>query len=456
MIRMSFGTAAALALALGLASDPILALDASSPSGLPAADPVWPDSAGAEPALDDTLDFSPPAWTDSAGAEPILEDGDAIAWETDVAEPRTPFGDGILGDADEWIARGRGLSNLGLLLDYDRVDQLDFGLAYQTQAPWTMFPRVGMRLEYSTGRRRLLYGVQVEQPLAPRGLLAIGASITSRTDHNELQQLSDVENTLAFLLGRHDWRDYFGREGYGAYLNSRLGAVTTAGIHLRNDRYRSLEARLGTQSLFHRDRPLRPNPVIDEGDAHRLLLRFERLAYLPLRASTGVYHWIELEQAGGDLGGDLRYTRVLGDLRTVIRLSPATALALRLAAGSGRSGMLPPQREFAVGGVDGLRAHHFLAFRGDQMALVQGEYSIGLWPLRSRWFEGGLHAIAFVDAGHAWSDPGHDWDPSEQRFALDGGFGLASAEDNLRIYFARNLRDPDSGFVISARLRRPF
>jgi hypothetical protein len=39
---------------------------------------------------------------------------------------------------------------------------------------------------------------------------------------------------------------------------------------------------------------------------------------------------------------------------------------------------------------------------------------------------------------------------------MDGGFGLGTAEDNLRVYFAKNLREPDSGFVISARLRRPF
>ena len=34
--------------------------------------------------------------------------------------------------------------------------------------------------------------------------------------------------------------------------------------------------------------------------------------------------------------------------------------------------------------------------------------------------------------------------------------GVGTAEDNLRVYFARNLRQPDSGFVVSARLQRPF
>jgi hypothetical protein len=68
----------------------------------------------------------------------------------------------------------------------------------------------------------------------------------------------------------------------------------------------------------------------------------------------------------------------------------------------------------------------------------------------------GLHVIAFTDAGTAWNDANHEWRVDDQRFQLDGGFGLGTAEDNLRVYFARNLRDPDAEFVVSARLQRPF
>jgi hypothetical protein len=450
---------AAAAFWLGLTAAPAAAL--AEPRAeradwtAPAEPPSWPDSAGAEPMLGDTLDFSPPVWDDSSGAEPRIEDDDAIAWEGDGIRPRTPFGDRILTDPEEWIRRGRGVANLSLPLTYNRVDQLAFSIAYEMQASWTHWPRVGARLGYSPGRRGPLYGLEVEQPLTRH--IAIGGSVVRLTDHNELHQVGDFENSLAFLLGRQDYRDYFGRQGYGGHVSARLGGVTTLGVHARNDRYRSLVARLGTQSLFHRSRSLRPNPPIEEGEAHRLLVRLERLAHRPLGAPAGLYHWIEFERAGHGWGGDFRYQRLLADARSVIRLSPAMTLAVRLVAGSHRSGDLPPQREFTAGGVDGLRGHSFQAFRGNQLAMVQGETMLGLWRLRrAGWFEGGLHAIAFLDAGRAWDNPDRHWDPLGQHFAVDGGFGLATAEDNLRVYFAKNLRDSDSDFVISARLRRPF
>jgi hypothetical protein len=40
--------------------------------------------------------------------------------------------------------------------------------------------------------------------------------------------------------------------------------------------------------------------------------------------------------------------------------------------------------------------------------------------------------------------------------AADGGFGFSTSEDNVRIYFAKNLQDPSSDFVVRLRLQRPF
>ncbi|HYM80813.1 MAG TPA: BamA/TamA family outer membrane protein [Candidatus Limnocylindria bacterium] len=375
------------------------------------------------------------------------------------AEPgvwrRAPFGEDLLTDADAWRV-GSGVSRVEPLLDYNRVDQLRIGVRYQAQAPDTDFPRLGARLEYPFGRERTLYGIQLEQPLPPRGVLAVGASIVRRTDHSELHQVDDLENTLALLFGRQDYRDYFEREGFGAYLAARIPGISTASVHLRNDRYRSLATRFGTQSWFHRNRDLRSNPPVAEGESRSFRLRLERLAHHTRRTRAGLYHWAELERSGAGLGGDFDYARFLADVRSVLRLSPATTLALRLVTGSALAGDLPPQREFTAGGVDGLRAHAFSQFRGNQVALAQAEYTIGLWRLRTRGLEGGLHAIAFVDAGRAWHHADHVWNPLDQRLAVDGGFGLGTSEDNLRLYLAKNLRDPDSDVVISARLRRPF
>ena len=147
---------------------------------------------------------------------------------------------------------------------------------------------------------------------------------------------------------------------------------------------------------------------------------------------------------------------VLADVRSVLRLTPASTLALRLVAGHTFEGALPRQKEFTAGGVDGLRAHEFSEFRGNEMALGQAEFVLGLWQMRNSMGEGGLHAIVFADFGRAWSNPDHEFDLGRQHVQMDGGFGLATAEDGIRIYLARDLQDPGSDLVFSLRLQAPF
>lgn len=418
---------------------------------------VLAPAAAARTAPRDSLPYDPPA---SDAAHWARATPESLASEPEALETgqwlRAPFGDDLLTDPDAWAARMRGFTRGDPLLDYNRVDQARVGMRVQVQSPEHLAPRVGARIEYAFGRERSLYGVQIEQPLLPRGRLSVGVSFGRNTDHSELHQVEDWENSLALLFGRQDYRDYFEREGFGAYLATRVPSVSTVSLHVRSDQYRSLPALVDTRSWFNRGRELRPNPPIEEGEAHRLSVRLERVAHRTRRTRAGLYHWIELEAAGGRLGGDFRYRRILGDVRSVIRLSPATSLALRAVAGATPSGDLPVQREFTVGGVDGLRAHEFSQYRGDRVALLQAEYTVGLWRLTHGAFEAGLHVIAFLDAGRAWDAPGHSWNLGDQRLASDGGFGLGTAEDNLRVYFAKNLQDPDSNFVISARLQRPF
>ena len=407
---------------------------------------------GDEPARSgtDTLRFAP-TFPDSMGpGEEELE----VSAEDEWLE--TPFGDQLLTDVDEWRAREGEINPFGLLADYNRVDRLRVGLGYQAQSRKEMLPRFGARLEYAFGRERTLYGAQLEQPLLPPGRLAAGVSVVRRTDHNPLQQVDDVENSLAFLFGRQDYRDYFEREGFGAYVSWRVPDFSTVSVHVRNDRYRSLTLDAGTRSFFQRDRELRVNPSIDPGEAHALTFRLERLVHRTHRTRAGLYHWIEVRRAGHGLGGHYRFTRVLADVRSVLRLSPASTLAIRAVGGHTFDGELPAQEHFTAGGVDGLRAHPFARYRGDEMLLGQAEYTLGLWRFRSGIFEGGLHAIAFLDGGRAWFDPPHRWNLGRQHFEADGGLGLSTSEDNVRVYFARDLQAARPGFVISMRLQRPF
>jgi hypothetical protein len=341
-------------------------------------------------------------------------------------------------------------------LAYNRVDRIRLGGTYEAQAPGTAMPRLGARLEWAFQRERLLYGIQLEQPLGEHTPYAVGVAMVRKTDHNELQQVADWENSLALLFARQDYRDYFEREGAGAYAVAELRGITTASLHFRSDEYRTLPLDRGTRSFFYRHLPLRENPPVAEGTARTWTLQLEhRLAPGALR-HAGLYHLLTFERAGGGAGGDFDYVRLFGDVRSVVRLSPATTLAVRAVLGHGADGDLPPQREFVAGGVDGLRAHPIASMRGDQMFLAQAEYSLELWPFRSPVVDLGLHLIAFVDAGRVWTARDNAYYLSRQQLAVDGGFGIATSGEHLRLYFARDLRDPDSDFLVTLRLQRPF
>ena len=400
-----------------------------------------------------------PAWVDSAGHEPeILPAPLELRGERESDWMRAPFGDVLLTHPDPWRERRpRHDMAPGVAVDYNHVDLLRPSLHFEAQEPSTLAPRLGARIEFATGRQRLLYGVQLEQPLLRPARFVFGLNMVRRTDHHELQQVEDLENSLALLLAREDDRDYFEREGEGAYLSWRVPDFSTVSVHARRDVYRSLDMSSDVRSWFKLTRPLRPNPAIDDGETHSVLLRLERLARRNRGTRSGLYHWIEVERSGGGLGGDFTYLRALADVRSVLRLSPATTLSLRGVGGTTPDGALPRQKVFTTGGLDGLRAHPFGSFRGDQLALGQAEYTFGLWRLRGRGFESGLHAIAFLDTGTAWFGDSSRWDVERQHFALDGGIGLSASEDNLRVYVARDLRangrvDP----VVSLRLQRPF
>lgn len=413
------------------------------------------DSEPPPPSLEERIRLAPAIEDSEPRPEPELEISREDIWL------RTPFGEGLLTDPEVWESTRRGHWNIEentaaqLRLAYNRVDRIRIGAGLEVQDPKTLAPRLGTRFEYAADRRRALYGVQLEQPLAPPGRVALGMTAVRRTDHSELQQVDDFENSLALLFGRVDYRDYFEREGFGTYLSWRVPDFSTISVHWRTDDYRSLRAWLNTVSWLNRDRELRDNPAIDDGRAVTLALRLERLAHRTHRTRAGVYHWIESEWTGQGLGGDYTYTRLLADVRSVVRLTPVSTLALRVVGGHTPRGTLPRQKQFTLGGVDGLRAQPFARFRGDQLALVQAEYQLEVGRIASGGWKGAFQLIAFLDAGRAWTAP-QRWDIGRRRIQADAGFGIAGSEDRMRIYFARDLRDSDGEWLVSLRLQRPF
>ena len=347
-------------------------------------------------------------------------------------------------------------------LDYNRVDLLRLGLGCRDPAARArMDPRLGARLEYATGRERALYGVQLEQPLLPprpaRARRLDGAAhrpqrAAAGRRRREQPGAAVRPPGLPRLLRAR------GRRRLPVVARPRLLDRERA----RAQRHATARCALerGTRSLFHRDRAAARQPADRRGRGRTpCCCGSSAWRSAPRRTRAGLYHWIELERAGGGLGGDFDYTRALADVRSVVRLSPAATLALRAVGGTTLARRAAgAEASSRVGGVDGLRAHAFAQYRGDQLAAGQAEYTIGAVaraPARLR----GRPARDRVRGrgpglGRRRARAGTSAGSTSQ---VDGGFGLGHRRRTTCASTSpATCRTATRTSVVSVRLQRPF
>ena len=123
------------------------------------------------------------------------------------------------------------------------------------------------------------------------------------------------------------------------------------------------------------------------------------------------------------------------------RLSEFQDVGVR-AIGGWSEGLLPPQRQFAVGGIGSVHGYEFKESVGDTIALVNLEYAVG--------WRHGLRAIGFYDMGRTTSAlrPDSPW--------LKGvGFGFGIAMPFASTSDTRSTRFPSSLQVL-LRFGRTF
>jgi hemolysin activation/secretion protein len=126
--------------------------------------------------------------------------------------------------------------------------------------------------------------------------------------------------------------------------------------------------------------------------------------------------------------------------RTRVELSPHQDFGAR-AIGGWSQGALPPQRQFAAGGIGSVHGYSFKESIGDSLALVNLEYALG--------WRRGLQVLGFFDVGRAAprDTAGTPW--------LKGvgfGFGLAGA----RLEFGYKLHDIPGSLQVLLRFGRTF
>jgi len=329
-------------------------------------------------------------------------------------------------------------------LRMNRVDgvALTVGGAFQTArspAP-ALFAQVTATTERKSG---LLAEAGFELPIGDRPWLQIGATARKGTASEDEWIVAELENTLFALFARTDYRDYYDARGAHGYLVWNPGSDVSLRADARFETQKSLPA-ADVFSLFGKHDEFRPNPAIQDGDEQALAVTC-RLGPEALPQRGGTHGELTYERSGDPLDGDFEYGRLRAVARSRFRISPTQSARVRVVAGSTRSGVLPSQKVWDVGGIGTLRGHDYKIYSGDQFFVATAEHQIRAHK--------NVYPFWFVDCGGAWFGRGN---LSRQQPAVDGGLGVRLGEDWASLTIAKDLRHSASKLLVGVRIMGTF
>lgn len=347
--------------------------------------------------------------------------------------------EGVRDDWDDWEdwddrrdRRDRGYSRLTLRTgtSYNRVEGLPimFGPVIQTRGPNPLRVEALAIWRTESGADldtdRMGYQVTLEQFLGGRREASIGGSAFSVVQPLDRWQLSDLEASLAAAVFHEDFRDYYDRSGWSAFVDVRPVRWVEGRLEVRSEQHRAVPAR-DPWSLFDGGDAWRLQPLVAEGEIRSVVgsLTLDRrddaddpavgwLARAAIEHPVGgslVRPDLTLVTPHGDPGFldqppppsipatpvDLDFTTALVDVRRYTPVGYRSQLNLRVVGGGALSERaLPPQFQHALGGVAtlpglptffvdcGARSaagthageRFFPAYGCDRFALVQAEY----------------------------------------------------------------------------------
>jgi outer membrane translocation and assembly module TamA len=305
--------------------------------------------------------------------------------------------------------------------------------------------------------------------------LFLGGELHDLTASDDQWQVSSAEASLAAFGPRRSYRDYYRRRGVQIGGALRVHPQVELLFAWRGERHEPLQSETDF-SLWNDDEPFRPNrraadgrlnavivgaSVDGSGFDHESLEATYRRHQLEtpfgerLRGPDNDHDltprwridWTSEISAPDALQSDFDFSRHIVSARTRVALSRHQELSAR-AIGGWSGGVLPPQRQFAIGGIGSVHGYGFKEQVGDSLALLNLEYSLG--------WQGGLHGIGFFDLGHTTIR-------QSQAFAVQAadrpwlkGVGIGIGIGDVRIDFGYKLDAVPRSLQVLLRFGRTF
>jgi hypothetical protein len=376
---------------------------------------------------------------------------------TVINRPLAPYRVRTIGDTLEIAGLGRAPSRFPFLVEiptYDRVSgaTLPLGFAVRLPVVGPVEPEVRGQLGFRTSEGKLIGGLELAL-VRPTTLFAFGFYRGTLT--NEAWIRSDFPNTLSFLFGGKDYRNYYqGDRVYAEFDHVfNVSGPVFFGVNLRPQREhaRSLVAH---DPWVVQNREFRANPIINQGNISSVTAG-SRAGWHGV--SSAVQVELSGEFAGKVAGGDFVFNRYIGSAEYAMQAVANHAIDIYFHAQGPLPGTdsLPLQRWSFVGGSPTLYTFPIGFFPGDRVVAVKTEYLIpGNRRLRLP-FVGVPDFTLIHAAGMAWT--------RHERRRLEQNLG---AQIQLFVVYARFVVNPSSAaggsksrFSVGVKLpgtRRPW
>jgi hypothetical protein len=327
---------------------------------------------------------------------------------------------------------------------------------------------VAGHLSYKFASERTGYALGFERPLFGVTKVYVGGELHDLTASDDHWQVSPLEASLAAVGPRRSYRDYYRRRGVQINASVRPHPQVEALFAWRGERHEPLST-ASDFSFWNDDEPFRPNVAALDGRLNAVVIGasadshgFEResleASYRRHQLETPFgarlddpgwkrdprpiwrIDWTSEISEPGAFGSDFDFRRHIVTGRGRVLISEHQNFGVRAIRGwSG--GVLPPQREFAIGGIGSVHGYEFKEATGNSISLLNLEYELG--------WRGGLTALGFFDTGRVGAASGG---PSPWLKGVGFGVGVGG----FRIDFGYKTDAIPSSLQVLLRFERTF
>lgn len=339
--------------------------------------------------------------------------------------------------------------NFGLSARFNRVEGFTFvpGLRFQNEKD--NLPDLELGGAYAVTLKRWEYDFAVNHELGKSLGPYFGARLFQVAETPDRWRLLEVENTIAGLLAKEDFYDFYWMRGLSGEAGLHWGDNFRTGLQFTGARISNLK-RTAEKAIFGGDKKFRENWSTVLPHSESILASQGDLKELEIntvydtrddevRATTGTYATLQYQQAFDDDTTDFKYKMASGEFKTYIPVAENQTLFVRLRGGYSDDG-LPLFRKFFIGGIGSLRGYEFKEFAGNRYMMLNTDY---IWYF----YQSKLGAGLFADLGKAATGGGAFKDAD-----LKSDLGLCLLVDKaLRLDIAQRLDDLDKSPVVMLR-----